>query len=185
VLLVIDTNVLLSGLLWHGPPHTLLAKASDGAVGASQKVHRNGLSGRSYGSDFLDFGILPTDHGQVVQALQIDPEFRSSLKAAPESQGGIGRYRHLFPHQALDSSPRHPAMPSHRIGRQIQRDKELFPQDFARMYRGIGPDHCSFSSMIISDFHVIGTTIRPDEANAPLVVDPNTMLAGSVALQRL
>lgn len=32
MLLVIDTNVLLSGLLWHGPPHALLAKARDGAV---------------------------------------------------------------------------------------------------------------------------------------------------------
>jgi putative PIN family toxin of toxin-antitoxin system len=32
VLLVIDTNVLLSGLLWRGPPHALLGKARDGAV---------------------------------------------------------------------------------------------------------------------------------------------------------
>jgi putative PIN family toxin of toxin-antitoxin system len=32
VLLVIDTNVLLSGLLWHGPPHALLVRARDGAV---------------------------------------------------------------------------------------------------------------------------------------------------------
>ena len=32
MLLVIDTNVLLSGLFWRGPPHTLLGKARDGAV---------------------------------------------------------------------------------------------------------------------------------------------------------
>ncbi len=32
MLLVIDTNVLLSGLLWHGPPHALLVRARDGAV---------------------------------------------------------------------------------------------------------------------------------------------------------
>ena len=32
MLLVIDTNVLLSGLLWRGPPHALLGKARDGAV---------------------------------------------------------------------------------------------------------------------------------------------------------
>jgi len=32
VLLVIDTNVLLSGLFWRGPPHALLDKARDGAV---------------------------------------------------------------------------------------------------------------------------------------------------------
>jgi len=32
VLLVIDTNVLLSGLLWHGPPHALLDKVRDGVA---------------------------------------------------------------------------------------------------------------------------------------------------------
>ena len=30
--IVIDTNVLLSGLLWHGSPHTLLNQARDGTV---------------------------------------------------------------------------------------------------------------------------------------------------------
>jgi putative PIN family toxin of toxin-antitoxin system len=29
---IIDTNVLLSGLLWHGPPHTLLDRVRDGTV---------------------------------------------------------------------------------------------------------------------------------------------------------
>lgn len=30
--IVIDTNVLLSGLLWQGPPHVLLKQARDGAI---------------------------------------------------------------------------------------------------------------------------------------------------------
>ena len=29
---VIDTNVLVSGLFWHGPPHMLLEHARDGAL---------------------------------------------------------------------------------------------------------------------------------------------------------
>ncbi len=29
---VIDTNVLLSGLIWHGPPHALIAHAKQGNV---------------------------------------------------------------------------------------------------------------------------------------------------------
>ncbi len=29
---VIDTNVLLSGLLWHGPPHTLIELIRNGAL---------------------------------------------------------------------------------------------------------------------------------------------------------
>jgi len=32
VRIVIDTNVLLSGLLWHGAPHTLFNQARDGTV---------------------------------------------------------------------------------------------------------------------------------------------------------
>jgi uncharacterized protein len=30
---VIDTNVLVAGLLWHGPPHALLAQVRDGVIG--------------------------------------------------------------------------------------------------------------------------------------------------------
>ena len=29
---IIDTNVLLSGLFWHGPPHSLLDRVRDGSV---------------------------------------------------------------------------------------------------------------------------------------------------------
>jgi len=29
---VIDTNVLIAGLLWHGPPHELLARVRDGVI---------------------------------------------------------------------------------------------------------------------------------------------------------
>lgn len=30
---VIDTNVLLAGLLWHGPPHALLTQVRSGSLG--------------------------------------------------------------------------------------------------------------------------------------------------------
>jgi putative PIN family toxin of toxin-antitoxin system len=29
---VLDTNVLLSGLLWHGPPHTLIERVREGTL---------------------------------------------------------------------------------------------------------------------------------------------------------
>lgn len=29
---VIDTNILVSGLLWHGPPHALIERARDGTL---------------------------------------------------------------------------------------------------------------------------------------------------------
>jgi putative PIN family toxin of toxin-antitoxin system len=32
VRVIIDTNVLLAGLLWHGPPHALLERVHDGTL---------------------------------------------------------------------------------------------------------------------------------------------------------
>jgi hypothetical protein len=39
--------------------------------------------------------------------------------------------------------------------------------------------------VIVDDFHVVGITVVPDEADAVLIVDPNTVLATSVARERL
>src|SRR5262245_2619914 len=38
--------------------------------------------------------------------------------------------------------------------------------------------------MVVDDLHLVGTGVRPDEAYAPLVIDPDGMLAGAVAFQR-
>ena len=35
--------------------------------------------------------------------------------------------------------------------------------------------------MVIDDLNILGITVLPQEADAPLVVDPNTTLAASVA----
>lgn len=37
--------------------------------------------------------------------------------------------------------------------------------------------------MIVHDLDVLGACFGPDEADAPLVVDPDRMLAGAIALQ--
>src|SRR5579872_2429172 len=41
------------------------------------------------------------------------------------------------------------------------------------------------ASMVVDDFDVMRLAISPNEANSPLVVDPNTMLPGAVALEGL
>src|SRR5215471_15388193 len=38
--------------------------------------------------------------------------------------------------------------------------------------------------MVIGDFHVVRVAVLPDEANAELIVNPNAVLALTVALQR-
>ena len=32
-------------------------------------------------------------------------------------------------------------------------------------------------SVVIDDFHVVGVTVKPSEADAPLIVDPDAVLA--------
>jgi hypothetical protein len=37
--------------------------------------------------------------------------------------------------------------------------------------------------MIVRNFHIVGVTIHPPEANAVLVIDPYRMLPASISLQ--
>jgi hypothetical protein len=39
--------------------------------------------------------------------------------------------------------------------------------------------------MIVNNFYVMAMAIPPDEANPPLIVDPNRVLSLSIALQSL
>lgn len=38
-------------------------------------------------------------------------------------------------------------------------------------------------SVVIDDFHVVGVTVIPSEADAPLIVDPDAVLAFALTLQ--
>jgi len=42
-----------------------------------------------------------------------------------------------------------------------------------------------FTSMVVDDFHILRACIRPLEANAPLIVDSNAVLARSLAFENL
>ena len=37
--------------------------------------------------------------------------------------------------------------------------------------------------MIVDDLDIVGITVSPEEADAPLVVDPNAVGSGAIALQ--
>lgn len=38
-------------------------------------------------------------------------------------------------------------------------------------------------SVVIDDFHVVGVTVNPSEADAPLIIDPDAVLAFALNLQ--
>lgn len=39
--------------------------------------------------------------------------------------------------------------------------------------------------MVVNDFDIMGCIVLPDKANAPLVIDPDTVLTGTVAPEQL
>ena len=42
-----------------------------------------------------------------------------------------------------------------------------------------------WSSVIVDDFHLIRAIVRPDKADAILVIDPDTVLSPAISRQRL
>ena len=42
-----------------------------------------------------------------------------------------------------------------------------------------------YLSVVVHDLNVVGITVLPDEADAPLVIDANTVLAPAIALEGL
>jgi hypothetical protein len=40
-----------------------------------------------------------------------------------------------------------------------------------------------FTSVIIDDLHVVCTCVHPPKTDAPLIIDTNTVLAGTLALE--
>lgn len=96
----------------------------------------------------------------------------------------------MIPRRWLTISPmrvgRHAQGQGQRMGREIERDEELFAQNLT----GVGLDpHSALlgvgRSAVIDDFDLVHDAIPTDEDEAPLLVDPNAALSGAVALQRL
>ncbi len=73
--------------------------------------------------------------GKVIAVLQIEPELRLDREVPTEAQGRISRNAQLFPCNTLNACARDTASFRHPIGGQLQRDKELLPQDFTRVKR--------------------------------------------------
>ncbi len=66
---------------------------------------------------------------------------------------------------------------------QPQGDQRVFAQNLARMdgAQAVGGGHVEASSVIAQDFHVIRIAIKPDQAEAPLVIDAQAVLSGAFA----
>ena len=113
--------------------------------------------------------------------LKVQPEFRRGAEIARQPQGGVGGDPAPFVDDFPDAGRRHAQSQGQRMGREIERDEELFAQNLAGV--GLDPHGALLGvgrSVVIDDFDLVRAAIGPDEDDAPLVVDPNAVLSGAL-----
>jgi len=122
---------------------------------------------------------------EIVPCLEVHPELCLHPKETAQAQRGIRRDPSLPMDNLIDATRRHPD----RFGQMVLADlhwlQEILQQDLPRMNRwkvALGHD---LTSVIVDNLHVIGVTVTPHKAHAPLVVDTDAMLSSASMGQRL
>jgi hypothetical protein len=120
-------------------------------------------------------------YSEIVVRLEVDPALSVGAKEPGKPQGGVSGNRTLARNDLADPALGH----SNGFGQPILGNphglEEIFKQDFTRMNRGHVSFHEYFPSVIINYFDVIGVSILPQKADAPLVTDADAPLALSVS----
>ena len=119
---------------------------------------------------------------EIVVRLKIQPELLSRPEVAAEPQRGVGRDGSRSMHDLVDTSWRDADVLGQAILGQTERFQEILQEDFTRVDR-VQLARCHEASVIINDLDFVRVTVGPPEADAPLVVDANAVLSGSVTLQ--
>ena len=121
-------------------------------------------------------------------------EFESNLKVEPEALGGAEVSREpksgvrSDATLAEDDLVHTPSRDTNVLGQAVLSEtvglKELGQEDFARM-DGCELCHGGHLRVVVDDLDVEGIGGAPDEADAPLIVDADAVLACAIALERL
>ena len=119
---------------------------------------------------------------KIVVALQAQPEFWTDAEEAGEAVGGVGGDGAALMHQSGNAAVRNAGGDGELVLRDTQGHDEFLPENLAGMDIAEGLFHGS-GSMVIHDLHVAGVPVLPAEADTPLVIDANAVLAGAAALE--
>jgi hypothetical protein len=160
-----------------------MAGAFVGCNGVLASMRENSHLFRQSGSEMIAL------HLQVVAGLQIEPKSITGAKIPREPQGTICANGPGTMHDLIDPSRRHTDIPGQSVLGQAQRLEKIRREDFARMYGiQLASSHAIPSSnelMIVNDLDLVGIAILPPEADAPLLVHANTVLACAIAPELL
>jgi hypothetical protein len=133
-----------------------------------------------------DFAGTPGDF-QIVEILQIQPKLSIRAEIPRESQRGLRCDSPALVHDFTDAGCRYVQFERQPVDRQMERLHEILTQDFTRVDRRkqhFRFAHNPFASLVIIDnFYIVTMTVAPNETDSPLIVDPNRMLATSIASQ--
>ncbi len=119
---------------------------------------------------------------QIVPGLQVKPEALGSAEISREPKSGVSRNRPLAVGDLVDAAGGHADLLCQPVLADLHGFQELFKQDFTGTNRReIFGSHYSLL-VIIRDLHIVGVPPAPLEVDAPLIINPNAVLAFTVPL---
>jgi len=128
----------------------------------------------------------PFGDPEIEVDLESEPQVGRDAKILGQSKRRVRSNGTLPVDDRADASRRDGDLASELVDADTQRFHEFFPQDLAGMDRIEQFLACHrHTSMVINNLDLIGITVSPDEANSPLVIDANAVLALAVASQCL
>ncbi len=116
--------------------------------------------------------------------LEVEPEALGGAEVPREPKSGVSGDAALAEDDLVDT----PGGNTNVLGQAVLAEtvglQELGQEDFARM-DGCELCHGGHLRVVVDDLYVEGISGAPDEADAPLIVDADAVLASTIALERL
>jgi hypothetical protein len=162
----------------------------------------SGGAGRNLALDLL--AQATPGNVEVVVGLQVDPKLWRRAEIASQAQSRVGCNGAPAENDIIDSRAGYLDCVGKLIDADAHGGQELIAQNLTRMHRRQAPTrmdigeidppavdllaldgHGLHSSVIVDDFNVPRLTVSPNEANPPLIIDPNAVLALAIPMQNL
>jgi hypothetical protein len=121
-------------------------------------------------------------HVKVVSGLEVHPKSIRCAECSCQPKGGVRADTSFTVNDLVDAARGH----SDRLGKTVLADAKRSEEVFQKNLAGVNGLVCgshNISSVIVGDFDIYWPSGCPREADAPLVVDSDAVLAFSVALQ--
>src|SRR5690625_4743752 len=131
--------------------------------------------------DFSGDAVLCS--AQVKCRLQAHPASCITTKILRQTQRGIGCYRTALADNIIDARCGNSQRGCQRVCAHFQRNEKIFAQNLAGMHRthAVFDAHVISPLVIVHNFHIGWSLIRPYKAHSPLPVDPDAVLPLAVA----